>query len=120
MFTNCPYTLVDTSSEDALWRGLAKRNLFDTPMIRQARGTVENFVSDIERSVKDFSIDCVIWPGHMGHKDSAASVSVMREACSEIGVPFLHLGVDQFDRRYTPIDEIKNKISQFFDAMGLA
>jgi benzoyl-CoA reductase/2-hydroxyglutaryl-CoA dehydratase subunit BcrC/BadD/HgdB len=119
MFTNCPYTLVDTSSEDALWRGLAKRNLLDTPMIRQARGTVENFVNDIERSVRDFSIDCVIWPGHMGHKDSAASVSVMREACSEIGVPFLHIGVDQFDRRYTPIDEIKNKISQFFSAMGL-
>ena len=119
MFTNCPYTLIDTSSEDAIWKGLAKRNLLDTPMIRQAQGTVEKFVYDIERSVKDFSIDCVIWPGHMGHKDSAASVSVMREACDEIGVPFLHIGVDQFDRRYTPIDEIKNKISQFFDAMGL-
>jgi len=119
MLTNCPYTLVDTSSEDAIWRGLAKRNLLDTPMIRQARGTVENFVYDIERIVKDFSIDCVIWPGHMGHKDSAASVSVMRDACREIGAPFLHLGVDQFDRRHTPIDEVKNRISQFFDAMGL-
>ncbi len=119
MFMNTPYTLVDTSSEDSLWRGLAKRNLLDTPMIRQARGTVENFVHDIERSVKDFSIDCVVWPGHMGHKDSAASVSVMREACRDVGVPFLHIGVDQFDRRYTPVEEIKNRISEFFRAMGL-
>ena len=119
MLTHCPYTLIDTSSEETIWKGLAKRNLLDTPMIRQAQGTVENFVSDIERIVKDFSIDCVIWPGHMGHKDSAASVSVMRDACREIGVPFLHLGVDQFDRRYTPVDEVKNRISQFFTTMGL-
>ena len=119
MLTYCPYTLIDTSSEDAIWKGLAKRNLLDTPMIRQARGKVENFVYDIERIVKDFSIDCVIWPGHMGHKDSAASVSVMRDACRETGVPFLHLGVDQFDRRYTPVEEVKNRIGQFFSAMNL-
>jgi benzoyl-CoA reductase/2-hydroxyglutaryl-CoA dehydratase subunit BcrC/BadD/HgdB len=119
MLTYCPYTLVDTSSEDSIWRGLAKRNLLDTPMIRQARGKVEGFVRDIGRIVEDFSIDCVIWPGHMGHKDSAASVSVMSETCREIGVPFLHIGVDQFDRRYTPVDEIKNRIAQFFRAMKI-
>ena len=119
MLTNCPYTLIDTSSEDAIWKGLAKRNLLDTPMIRQAQGTVERFIYDIERIVKDFSIDCVVWPGHMGHKDSAASVSLMRDACRDLGVPFLHLGVDQFDRRYTPVEEVKNRISQFFSAMNL-
>jgi benzoyl-CoA reductase/2-hydroxyglutaryl-CoA dehydratase subunit BcrC/BadD/HgdB len=119
MLTNCPYTLIDTSSEDAIWKGLAKRNLLDTPMIRQAQGTVESFIYDIERIVKDFSIDCVVWPGHMGHKDSAASVSLMRDACRDLGVPFLHLGVDQFDRRYTPVDEVKNRVSQFFTTMGL-
>jgi benzoyl-CoA reductase/2-hydroxyglutaryl-CoA dehydratase subunit BcrC/BadD/HgdB len=119
MLMNCPYTLIDTSSEDAIWRGLAKRNLLDTPMIRQAQGTVENFIYDIERIVKDFSIDCVVWPGHMGHKDSAASVSLMRDACRDLGVPFLHLGVDQFDRRYTPVEEVKNRIAQFFSAMNL-
>ncbi len=119
MFTYCPYTLVDTSSEESIWKGLAKRNLLDTPMIRQARGTVEVFLYDIRRIVKDFAIDCVIWPGHMGHKDSAASVSVMRDTCREIGVPFLHIGLDQFDRRYTPVEEVKNRIAEFFTAMGL-
>jgi benzoyl-CoA reductase/2-hydroxyglutaryl-CoA dehydratase subunit BcrC/BadD/HgdB len=119
MLTYCPYTLIDTSSEQSIWNGLAKRNLLDTPMIRQARGTVEGFIQDINRIVKDFKIDCVIWPGHMGHKDSAASIPIMREACRDIGVPFLHIGVDQFDRRYTPVDEVKNKIAQFFGVMGL-
>jgi len=42
-----------------------------------------------------------------------------KKAAQEIGVPFLNIGLDTFDRRYTPIDEMKNKISQFFTAMGI-
>ena len=64
-------------------------------------------------------MDCVIFPGHMGHKDMAASTALMRETCRELGVPFLYIGMDMCDKRYTSIDEIKDKISQFFNAMGL-
>jgi hypothetical protein len=42
----------------------------------------------------------------------------MRETCRDLGVPFLHIGVDQFDRRYTTIDQMKDRISQFFSTMG--
>ncbi len=114
----CPFTLVDTSTEETMFHDLAKRNLMDTQMVRQARGLADNFLSDITRIVKDYKIDCVIWPGHMGHKDGAASVSLMRETCRDLGVPFLHIGVDQFDRRYTTIDQMKDRISQFFSTMG--
>jgi benzoyl-CoA reductase subunit B len=119
MFSNFPYTLIDTSSEDAIYLSLAKRNLMDVPMIRQARGTAENFSGDITRMVKDYKLDCVIWPGHMGHKDGAATVGIMRETCRKLGVPFLHIGLDLFDRRYTSVDEVKAKVSQFFQGMGL-
>ena len=37
MFANFPYTMIDTSSEEQMWLGLAKRNLFDSPMVRQLR-----------------------------------------------------------------------------------
>jgi hypothetical protein len=120
MFGNFPYTLIDTSSEDAIFHDLAKRNLLDSPMIRQARGTAENFSSDIRRIVRDYKIDCVIWPGHMGHKDGSATIGIMRDTCRELGVPFLHIGLDLFDRRYTAIDEIKNRTADFFKGMGLA
>jgi hypothetical protein len=89
-------------------------------MIRQARGTAENFSNDIRRIVKDYKIDCVIWPGHMGHKDGSATIAIMRETCGELGVPFLHIGLDLFDKRYTSIDEVKEKVSEFFRGMGLA
>ena len=119
MFGYTPYTLIDTSSEDTMFRGLAKRALFDVPMVRQARGVADNFLADIRRVVKDYKIDCVVWPGHMGHKDGSANIGMMRETCRELGVPFLHIGLDLFDKRYTSIDEIKDKFSQFFTAMEL-
>ena len=120
MFGNFPYTLIDTSSEETMFHDLAKRNLLDAPMIRQARGTAENFSNDIRRIVKDYKIDCVIWPGHMGHKDGSATIGIMRETCGELGVPFLHIGLDLFDKRYTSVDEVKEKVSEFFKGMGLA
>jgi len=119
MFSFTPYTLIDTSTEKTMFQGLAKRNLVDPPMVRQARGFVDNFLNDLERIVKDYSIDCVIHPGHMGHKDGSASISLYREKCRELDVPFVSLGVDQFDKRYTTVDEMKDRISQYFTAMGL-
>jgi len=91
----------------------------DGPMIHQGRGIVDNVINDITRIVKDYKIDCVIFPGHMGHKDMAAASSIMRDTCRELGVPFLYIGLDVADYRYTTVDEIKDKISQFFTAMGL-
>jgi hypothetical protein len=119
MFSYAPYTAVDTSSEKTIFHGLAKRNLIDPPMVRQARGVADNFLTDMERIVTDYKIDCVVVPGHMGHKDGSASISFMRDKCRELEVPFLYIGCDQFDRRYTAIDEIKARVSSFFSAMGL-
>ena len=119
MVSYCPHELVDTSTEDAMFRGLAKRALQHGPMIHQARGLVDNVIADIRRIVRDYKIDCVIFPGHMGHKDMAATASIARETCRELGVPFLYIGMDICDKRYTSVDQIKDKISQFFTAMGL-
>ena len=119
MFGNYPYTMIDTSSEEEMWLGLAKRNLFDSPMVRQARGVADNFAGDIKRIVQDYKIDVVVWPGHMGHKDGSATVGIMRETCRDLNVPFVHLGLDLFDKRYSTPDQVKDKISQFFRAMGL-
>ena len=119
MFGNYPYTMIDTSNEEQMWLDIAKRNLFDSPMVRQARGVADNFANDIKRIVRDYKIDVVIWPGHMGHKDGSATVGIMRETCRDLNVPFIHLGLDLFDKRYTTPDQIKDKLSQFFRAMGL-
>jgi benzoyl-CoA reductase subunit B len=119
MFGLQPYTPIDLRNEETIFRGLGKRNLYDSPMIRQARGPADYFASDIARVVKDYDIDVVIWPGHMGHKDGSASTGIMRELCNQLKVPYIHIGLDLFDRRYTTPDECKDKLSKFFSAMGL-
>jgi benzoyl-CoA reductase subunit B len=119
MFAYTPYRSINTSTEDAMFKGLAERSLLHSPMIRQARGIADNFLTDIVRIVNDYKIDCVVWPGHMGHKDGSASIGMMREVCRDLGVPFLHIGLDLFDKRYTSVDEVKHRVSQFFTAMGL-
>lgn len=119
MFGYTPYTPIDTKNEDTMFKGLAKRNLYESPMIRQARGIADYFTTDIRRVVEDYKIDCVIWPGHMGHKDGSASTGIMRETCRDLGVPYIHIGLDLFDKRYTTPEQCKDKMSQFFATMGL-
>ncbi len=114
-----PYTVIDTSDEREIWRGLAKRGLYDTPMIRQALGPAEGFAQDLPKIVADYKIDVVAWPGHMGHKEAQATIGIVREICSELGVPFLEIGMDLFDGRYTTADEVKDKFSRFFSGMGI-
>lgn len=118
MFSYTPYTLIDTSSETSIFQGLAKRNFIDPPMIRQARGFVDNFLYDLERIIIDYKIDVVLHPGHMGHKDGCASIGLYKEKAQEAGAHLLSIGVDNFDRRYMTIDQIKDRISQFFSALG--
>lgn len=114
-----PYEHIDTSTEESMLLGLAKRNLVDVPMIRQARGTIDIMIEDITRISKDYRCDCIIFPGHAGHKDQSASIAFLKEACRDLKIPLLTLTVDLFDPRYTPIDVLKRQISEFFEAHGL-
>ncbi|MBW2389068.1 MAG: 2-hydroxyacyl-CoA dehydratase [Deltaproteobacteria bacterium] len=99
---------------------MAKRGLFDTPMVRQAIGTADGFVNDLVRIVEDYKIDVVIWPGHMGHKEMLGTYGIMREACQELGVHFLDMRMDIWDHRYTPVEQIKDRFRAFFEAAGYA
>ena len=88
-------------------------------MIRQARGSVDAMIEDITRISRDYKCDCVIFPGHVGHKDQSASIGFLREACRDLGLPLLTLTVDNFDPRFTPMEVLKRHISEFFEAHGL-
>jgi hypothetical protein len=114
------YTTIDTASEETIWNGLAKRAIFDTPMVRQAIGSADGFVNDLVRVVRDYRIDVVVWPGHSGHKEALATFGIVREACRDLGVHFMDIRMDLWDGRFTTPDQIKEKFSRFFYAMGLA
>jgi benzoyl-CoA reductase/2-hydroxyglutaryl-CoA dehydratase subunit BcrC/BadD/HgdB len=119
MFGNHAYTPIDTSSEEGIWTGLARRALFEGPMARGAIGTAQARVDDLVRIVKDYQIDAVVWPSHVGHKETLGLQGILRKTCRELEVPFLDLRMDIFDKRYTTPDELKGRFSEFFQSVDL-
>lgn len=61
----------------------------------------------------------MIYPGHMGHKDQSGYIGFIRQVARDMGVPFFSFTSSMFDPRYTPIEEVKKKITEFFTAYGL-
>jgi benzoyl-CoA reductase/2-hydroxyglutaryl-CoA dehydratase subunit BcrC/BadD/HgdB len=113
-----PYTPVDTSNEDAMLFGLARRAVAEVPMIRQGRGWVDVVVDDVTNAIQDYNIDAVLFSGHMGHKDQSGINHFMKKACRDMKVPLLTLTTSLFDERYTPMEKVKSDISNFFSANG--
>lgn len=101
-----------------MFYGLARRSIAEVPMIRQGRGWVDVVVEDVMQAVQDFNIDVVLFSGHMGHKDQSGINQFMKKACKDAKVPLLTLTTSLFDERYTPLDKVKNDISNFLSANG--
>ncbi len=115
---NTPYTKVDTSDEDAMFFGLARRAVAEVPMIRQGRGWVDVFEEDVTQIVNDYNVNAVIFPGHMGHKDQSGAGLFLKRVCRDLDVPVLTMTTSLFDERYTSLDKVKNDISNFLSAAG--
>lgn len=115
---DAPYEPIDTSTEESMFYGLAKRCISEVPMIRQGRGWTDVFVEDLTRAIQEYNIDAVLYPGHMGHKDCSGINHFMKKVCRDMGVPLLTLTTSLFDKRYTPMDKVKNDISNFLSANG--
>lgn len=116
---NPPWTIIDTSTEESMFRSFARRYAADNPMTRQAMATMNMYTEDIKRIVQDFNIEAVILPVHRGHKDVNASSKIIRDMCKKIGVPFTTIGCDMFDERYMSSEQIIDKMVLFFQSAGL-
>lgn len=113
-----PYTDVDTSNEEAMFFGLARRAVAEVPMIRQGRGWVDVFEEDVTKMINEFNINAVVFPGHMGHKDQSGSGEFLKRICRDMDVSLINMTTSLFDERYTPLDKVKNDLSNFFSASG--
>lgn len=113
-----PYQEINTTDEHEMFVGLASRMVAEVPMIRQGRGWVDVFQEDVNSMIADYNCNAVIFSGHMGHKDQSGATQFLKRCCRDSGVPLLALTTSLFDERYTPLDRVKNDISNFLSAAG--
>ena len=98
--------------------GLARRAVAEVPMIRQGRGWVDVFEEDVTSMINEFNINAVVFPGHMGHKDTSGTGEFLKRICRDMDVPLINMTTSLFDERYTPIEKVQNALSNFFSASG--
>ena len=103
----------DTSTTEKCFESLAMGTL-DASMVGKCRGPMEYYVKYLVNYVKDYKIDCVIFPLHMACKHVYSMARVASEAIREAtGVPSLIFGCDSYDSREVTSEELREKITEF-------
>lgn len=109
---------IDTSSRESLIEGLVLDRLHFS-MVRQAHGTMEYTLDELETALREYHADCVIFQANTGCKHNLALRREIEELCRTSGVPACFLDVDIVDRRVVSEAAIKQKLRAFFAANGL-
>ena len=83
-------------------------------MTHQAQSFIETMVEDTLWGVKAFKADCAIMTGHLGCKQIAGAIQIIREELRDrLSIPMLTIEVDIGDKRFNSIDAVKYEIAEF-------
>lgn len=77
----------------------------------------ERLLDLIINCAKQHKIDGAIHYAHVGCKQSAATIKIIKDALNEIDVPVLILDCDIIDTTVTPEEEVREKLKQFFELL---
>ena len=103
----------DVSTIENCFESLAIGAL-DANMVGGCRGPTEYYLDWVVNYVKDYSIDCCIFPIHFACKHVFPITRITSEAVrEETGVPSLIFGCDSYDSREVTSKVIRGKISDF-------
>jgi hypothetical protein len=109
----------DTSTLEKCFESLAKGTM-DFSMIGTCRGPIEFYIDYVLRFIKDYKIDCVIFPMQYACKHAYAMAKLTSEEIKkQIGIPTMVFGCDPYDSREVSAEEIRGKIGDFLTEIVL-
>ena len=109
----------DVSTIEKCYESLASGTL-DFSMIGTCRGPIEYYIDYVIKFIKDYKIDCVIFPMQFACKHAYAMGKVTAEAVrEELGTPTLIFGCDPYDSREVTSEAIRERISDFLTQVVL-
>lgn len=105
---------VDTTSEETIFQGLARR-VTSLPMGHQSRGPMEYYSQWAVDLCRDYQADAAIYAGNMACKHGWAIAKLIKDiVLDRVGVPTLVFDLDIFDPRVCSPDTIKARLDDFF------
>ncbi len=94
------------------------RKSFLIPERRSMYGPLsEQALQDITDGAEQYKIDGAIYWAFMGCRHTCATVKVIKETLSEVDVPMLTIDCDIVDPTINSEEEIRDKITQFFEML---
>ncbi len=107
------YDPIRSNQVDEIVLGLAKQCM-NYPMTHQAQSFIDVMLEDTLWAAKEYKADCAIMTGHLGCKQIASAIQLLRETLrDELDLPMLIIEVDIGDKRFTSIEQVKYEISEF-------
>jgi benzoyl-CoA reductase/2-hydroxyglutaryl-CoA dehydratase subunit BcrC/BadD/HgdB len=103
---------IDTATPDSMVRGLARAYMWAS-MAKHTRGPAENMIGDMLRVIEEYKPDFVLYPAHMGCKNSMSLEAIMKEECRKRKIPFCVFRYDLCDNRVTSRQQMRDQISKF-------
>jgi len=111
---------IDTSTADTMLNSLAEQahNMLMTKQIRGPLDYPGQWFEDIATLAKDLNIDCAIYLGTLGCKNTWGGIKVLMKAIEEeLGLPTLIIHSDTWDDRVTLWPTIRDQIEEFVNTM---
>jgi len=120
LFNHQHYTIDDTSTVDSMLDGLAGQ-AHNMMMTKQIRGPLDysgQWFEDTATIAKDLNIDCAIYLGTLGCKNTWGGIKVLMKMIEEeLGIPTLIIHSDAWDDRVTPWPSIRDQIEEFINTV---
>jgi benzoyl-CoA reductase/2-hydroxyglutaryl-CoA dehydratase subunit BcrC/BadD/HgdB len=67
--------------------------------------------------VKEYQIDGVINFNHLGCRQMGPTFKIYKDVLNELDVPILNIDCDLVDPTITSVDEVRQKMEQFFELL---
>ncbi len=111
---------IDTSTVDTMLDSLAGQahNMIMTKQIRGPLDYPGQWFEDIATLAKDLNLDCAIYLGTMGCKNTWGGIKVLMQMIEEeLEIPTLIIHSDTWDDRVTPWPTIRDQIEEFVNTV---
>ncbi|MBU0991187.1 MAG: 2-hydroxyacyl-CoA dehydratase family protein [Proteobacteria bacterium] len=112
---------IDTSSMDSMLDSIAQMNA-RLPMVRSIRGQYDKpnmWLDETLSLVKTFKVDCVLYNGTPGCRNTWGMVKPFAMELEKNGYPTHIMNADAFDDRVESWEATKERLDEFFKVRGL-